>query len=271
MAVTSQRTGRHSTWTIGLLLTVGVAVAGTATTASARPPAGPPASVYLVGADAESINPTPDQVRGGNFYLGGYGLSDGKAAGAVQLIAGRAATGILGDGVHTRAMAVSDGTHALVTAQIESQGVFAAYKSGPFGIEDMRRDAAAAIAAARPHGPSIGAGQILVDSNHTHAGPDTAGVWGGVPTVYLQYVHDQTVRAIVRAYLAMVPSHLYFGAVHGGVNGRDAHALISNQFSDDPLNAVVDDELRVLQARAVSTGRVVVTYVNFSAHPTVLG
>ncbi len=270
MTVTSPALHRRARLAVASV-SAGLALVGPAAFAAHPGPALTPLSTYLVGADVESINPPMAMIKSGAFYLGGYGLSSGKAAGQVQLISGRAATGILGTGVHTRALAVSDGAHALITAQIESQGVFAAYKTGAFGIEDMRRDAAAAISAAHPGGPAIGAGQILVDSNHTHAGPDTAGVWGGVPTSYLQYVHDQTVKALVKAYDAMVPAHLYFGTARGGVNGKAAHALVSNQFSDDPANQVVDDELRVLQARSARTGRVIITYLNFSVHPTVLG
>ncbi|MBA2324720.1 MAG: hypothetical protein H0V92_12155 [Pseudonocardiales bacterium] len=240
---------------------------------SAPPTKGPTSAnaVYLVGAAVESINPTAAMIASKTFYLGGYGLSSGTVGGVVPLMDGRFATGILADGVHSRALAVSDGTTALVTAQIETQGVFAAYKTGPYGIEDIRRDAAAAAAKARPGGPKLGPGQIVVDSNHSHAGPDTAGVWGGVPQAYLQLVHDRTVSAIVRAYASMVPSTLTFGTAKGGVSGKDKDALISNQFSNDPINQAMDDELRVLQARSVKTGKVVVTYLNWSAHPTVLG
>jgi hypothetical protein len=69
----------------------------------------------------------------------------------------------------------------------------------------------------------------------------------------------------------MVPAHLYYGTAKGGVAGKDPEALITNQFSNDPANQAVDDELRVLQAKDAKTGKVVVTYLNFSAHPTVLG
>ena len=261
----------HRAGGLALVLAVAGALAAPPALAARDRHAGPAPSTYLVGADEESLNPSAAMLRTGAFYLGGYGLGDGRVGGLVQVLPGRAATGILGTGVHTRALAISDGATAIVTAQIESQGVFAAYKTGPFGIEDMRKDAAAAITAAHPSGPRIGPGQILVDSNHTHAGPDTAGVWGGVPTAYLQHVHDQTVAAIVRAYAAMVPAHLSFATALGGVNGKAAHALVSNQFSDDPLNQVVDDELRVLQARSARTGKVIATYLNFSVHPTVLG
>lgn len=232
-------------------------------------PSGTPAT-YLVGAAVESINPTPAMIRSGTFHLGGYGFGSG-APGGVQVYHGRVATGILDDGVHVRALAVSSGGKAIVLAQIETQGVFAAYKAGPYGLEDIRRAAAAAALKAHPRGPRLGPGQILIDSNHTHAGPDTAGVWGGVPTAYLQLVKERTVAAITRAYLTLRPAHLWFGTAKGGVAGKDAGALITNQFAADPANQQVDDELRVLQARDARTGKVFLTYLNFSAHPTVLG
>ena len=280
LAVLVVRRGPRPTGALGLLLVVAV---GVAVLALPSPPAaaacndtggGPartPAATYLVGAAVESINPTPAMIATKQVYLGGYGLSSGTVAGAVPVTDGRYATGILGDGVHSRALAISDGSKAIVLAQIETQGMFAAYKNGPYGIEDIRKDAAAAVKKARPNGPALGAGQIMVDSNHTHAGPDTAGVWGGVPNDYLQLIHDRTVSAVVRAYLAMTPAHLSYGTAKGGVAGKDADALITNQFVNDPANQAMDDELRVLQATDVRTGKVVVTYLNWSAHPTVLG
>jgi hypothetical protein len=238
---------------------------------SAAPaPTGPP-STYLVGAAVESINPSPELIASKQVFLGGYGLSSGTVGGAVPLFDGRFATGILGEGVSSRALAVSDGTTAIVTAQIETQGVFAAYKIGPYGLEDMRRMAAEQVQALRPDGPELGPGQIVIDSNHSHAGPDTAGVWGGVPEEYLAFIRDQTVKAIVRAYTSMVPAQIRYGTAKGGVNVLDEGALISNQFADDPRNQTMDDELRVLQATDARTGEVVVTYLNWSAHTTVLG
>jgi hypothetical protein len=127
-------------------------------------------------------------------------------------------------------------------------------------------------------GPGITPGQILVDSDHSHGGPDTVGVWGGVPTSYLQLVHDRTVAALVKAYQAMRPANLFYGVAHAGVEGEptlypapDGDPLLTNQFSDDPANQGVDDEIRVLQARQPHSGTVLGTYLNFSGHPTVLG
>jgi hypothetical protein len=241
--------------------------------------------VYLVGGAVTSINPTRAMLKNKDFYLGGYGFGDNKILNKYQIpdTSGRFATGILADGVHSRAFMVSDRHNTIAFAQIETQGYFAAYKQGPFGIEDIRRDAAAQIYALSltdpHHAPVPTPAQILVDSNHTHSGPDTAGVWGGVPTSYLRLVHNRTVKAIVNAWKSMRPANLTYGVAHAGVQNEtntyppsvDDDPLLTNQFSNDAHNQVMDDEIRVIQARSPRSGKVFATYVNYSSHPTVLG
>jgi hypothetical protein len=261
-------------------------------------PKPPKPAIYLVGGGVESINPTPDMLANNDFYLGGYGFSSGHPGNVTALSSAtgaRFATGILGDGVHSRAFAVSDKKATTVLAQIETQGYFDAYKQGPFGENEIRQDAAAAIAklAGATTAPAPTASQILVDSDHSHGGPDTAGVWGGVPTSYLKEVHDQTVKAIADAWQAMRPATLTYGIAHAGVSGNnglyppqeciDARGcdklptgvqpdwLLHNQFSTDPNNLDMDDEIRVFQARDPKTGTVLDTYTNYASHPTVLG
>jgi hypothetical protein len=257
----------------------------------ARAAEGPKPAIYLVGGAAESINPSAAMLAGDDFFLGGYGFGSGRPANAVDVpgvspaLGDRFATGILGDGVHSRAFAVSDAAHTLVLTQIETQGYFDAYKQGPFGENEIRKDAAAEIATlatakGAPAAPT--ASQIVVDSDHSHGGPDTVGVWGGVSTSYLKLVHDQTVLAIVDAWKAMRPATLAYGIAHAGVEGESAYPpsdikssnpdwLLTNQFSDDVNNLDMDDEVRVLQAHDPKTGKVLDTYVNYSSHPTVLG
>jgi hypothetical protein len=236
---------------------------------------------YFVGAAVKSIAPTQAMIDSGLFYLGGYGLTNGKALDTVQtpLVDGRTATGVMpgAAGVNVRAIAIGDGARVIELAQIEVQGYFASYKQGPFGIEEIRQDAAKEIHQLRWHGGKLaGPGSILVDSNHSHGGPDTTGVWGGVPTSYLKLVHDRTVAALVDAYRNLVPATLSYGTAHAGVEGEPdrypaADPLLTNQFSSDPRNETVDDLVRVLQARDPKNRKVIATYVNFSAHPTVLG
>ncbi len=103
----------------------------------------------------------------------------------------------------------------------------------------------------------------MIQSDHSHSGPDTMGVWGGVPVAYRQMIADRTVEALVEAFRTMRPGTLYYGTAPG----RD---LLSNQFDYDAANQAVDSDVRVLQARTAA-GRPFATLLNFSAHPTVLG
>lgn len=241
-------------------------------------------AIYLVGGAAASINPTRAMLANKDFYLGGYGFGDDKIAGKFQIpsTVGRYATGVLGDGAHSRAMMFSDRHNTIAFAQIETQGYFIEYKQGPFGLEDIRKDASAEIAAiAATEGspaPVPNPAQILVDSDHTHGGADTVGVWGGDPTSYLREVHDRTVSALVRAWKAMRPATLTYGVAHAGVENETNtyppsvgdDPLLTNQFSNDARNQAMDDEIRVIQAHDPNTGKVLDTYVNYSSHPTVL-
>lgn len=243
------------------------------------------AKTYLVGGAVTSINPTKAMLANKDFYLGGYGFGDDKIANKYQVpsTVGRYATGILGDGAHSRALMVSDRHNTIAFAQIETQGYFIEYKQGPFGTMQIRKDASAqiaALAATEKHPAPVPAPrQILVDSDHTHGGADTAGVWGGDPTSYLRMCHDRTVKALVTAWQAMRPATLTYGVAHAGVENEtneyppsvNSDPLLTNQFSNDARNQVMDDGIRVLQARSPRTGKVLDTYVNYSSHPTVLG
>src|SRR5881628_1738211 len=186
---------------------------------------------YLVGTATRSINPDPDGTFAGKpVYLGGYGIGGGS-----PVFAGRPATGVLGDGISVRAFAVSDGRVPFAIADIETQGWFVAVKNGPYGLLDMRKQVEQRTGGALP------AENVVIQSDHTHSGPDPLGVWGGIPDEYMRYISDRTVDAIVAAYSSMHPARLYYGTAPG----RD---LLSNQFDYDDANKVVDSDVRVLQA-----------------------
>jgi hypothetical protein len=211
-----------------------------------------PKAGYLAGAASRTINPDPDGTFAGKpVYLGGYGIGGGS-----PVFEGRPATGVLGDGLSVRAFAVSDRHVPFAIADIESQGWFVAVKNGPYGLLDMRKEVE------RRTGGALPAENVVIQSDHSHSGPDPLGVWGGIPEEYLRHIADRTVDAIVKAYTSMEPARLYYGTAPG----RD---LLSNQFDYDEANSVVDSDVRVLQAR--SGGRTLVTLLNFSAHATVLG
>ena len=235
----------------GIFVATAVLAALAAPASSAAKPKPKPAR-YLVGAAARTINPEPDGTFAGKpVYLGGYGIA------SPPVDPGRPATGFLGDGLHVRAFAVSDGEHAAAIADIESQGWFVAQRDAPYGLLDMRR------AVEERTGGVLKASAVVVQSDHSHGGPDGLGVWGGVPVEYRKLVFDRTVDAIVEAYRTRREGRLYYGTAPG----RD---LLSNQFDYDKANEVVDSDVRVLQARD-RRGRPFVTLLDFSAHATVLG
>jgi hypothetical protein len=216
-------------------------------------PPGGPGSGYRVGVAAREINPAANgRFDGKAVNLGGYGI------GGPPFFSGRAATGILADGIHVRAFAVTADTGgAFAIADIETQGWFAANKDGPYGLVDMRK------AVERRTGGALRATEVVIQSDHSHSGPDPMGVWGGVPIGYRKLIADRAVDAITEAFATRRAGSLFYGTAPG----RD---LLSNQFAYDAANKPVDSDVRVLQARRPS-GRPFATLLDFSAHATVLG
>jgi hypothetical protein len=213
-------------------------------------------SAYQVGIGAKSIAVQPDgSFGGGKVYLGGFGIGGPTAAGVG--IQDRHATGNLGVGPSVRAFVVSDGKNTFAIADAEVQGWFAADRDGAMGIMDVRRKIAADL------GGKLPADHIVIQSDHTHGGPDLLGVWGGASTAYRQYVVDQTVKAVEEAYANRRAGSLWYGTA-------PAKDLINNQFDYDPANRVMDDELRVMQARD-EHGKPFATMLNLSSHADVLG
>src|SRR4051794_21478610 len=216
---------------------------------------------YLVGAATADI--TPD----GAVNLGGFGLGDGTLV--PDAIIGRGGVGAsTGERIAARAIVFDDGKQAIAIADIETQGMFAAYEDGRYGLSDMAAQVAKDI-------PALRADHILIASDHTHSGPDTIGAWGGPPPGYLQYVHDQTVRAIEQAFAARRLADVRAGH-------SDASDLIYNQSCTEALNQSKqpdytgpdacatpgkDGMVRVVQATAPGGG-VVATYMAYAAHAT---
>ncbi|HZQ26332.1 MAG TPA: hypothetical protein VFA94_01425, partial [Acidimicrobiales bacterium] len=206
-------------------------------------------AVYRVGAATRDITPTTVT------NLGGFGLGDGSVLpGAVV---GRGSTAAPGkDRIQVRALVVDDGTTAVAIADVETQGMFAAYKGGAYGLSDITAQVAADRAGLR-------ADRIIVAADHTHSGPDTIGAWGFVPGSYMRAIKDATVAAIEEAYDRRVEARL-------DVGGSEARGLVYNQNCTEALNQkptpdytgpaacnvpdqdLMDARVRVLQARAVA-------------------
>jgi len=195
---------------------------------------------------------------------------------------------VLGSGAWVRAFVVDNGAQAVALVESDNQGAFAAYELGRGEVGTI--DIARAVEALRP---ALRADHIVIASDHSHAGQDLIGVWGGVPNEYLAYVKAQTVAAVVEAYDEREPADLRTGSV-GGVVAGDQTPILNSQFDDssctsDPTPAdpghtklpctepgdfpnwdLVDDSVRVLQATRPD-GSTIATLVNFAAHSTVMG
>lgn len=198
-----------------------------------------------VGVAKRNITPDAATAPGGQVYLGGYGL------GPVRL-----STGVLAP-IYVRAFVVSNGTEIVAFAQNETQGSFASYKTGPYGQIDIGGAVESATNGRIPRS------HVIVGSDHSHAGPDTSGVWGGVPDTYLQFIKDQTVGAITDALASLQPAELAVGTT-------DATDLARSQFQEPP-NDVIDGELRVLLATTPDSGQPIGLLINYAAHATVMG
>jgi hypothetical protein len=206
--------------------------------------ADPAPANFKVGAAVESIDPLP----GVPVYAGGFEASP-------------PITKVLSP-LEVRAIYISNGTHAVAMATVDCQAYFAAYQEGPYGISDVRATAAAQITS--DGGPAVSSGDIIVQGTHTHSGPTLEGIWGPVPLAYLQYVHDQAVKALVAAERAAQPARLEIGTY-------DAPWLdnIDTAQTDSYPGWSQDGQVSVL--RAVSPdGASIASYANVPAHPDII-
>ncbi len=233
------------------------------TLAAASPSA---AATYEVGAATRDITPP------GVVNLGGFGLGTGTLV--PDAIVGRGGQGeAVDERIGARAIVFAQKKQVVAIADIETQGMFAAYEDGPYGLHDIAEEVERQTKGRLP------ADHILVASDHTHSGPDTIGAWGGVPNEYLQHIHDQTVAAIVAAWSARRKANVRAGH-------SDASDLIYNQSCSEALNQDkepaypgpevcatpgTDGMVRVVQAKDARDGSVIATFMAYAAHATAGG
>ena len=266
------------------------------------------AAPFMVGAASRDISPTPAEIATDRFFMGGYGFGSGRVGTQdrfVQAPGGvaepRTAVGVMGKDAAgndiitdnpfapwVRAVAIGDGTHTIVLADLDNQGTFPSFKPNistgklrPYAFDDIRAAAAAAA-------PGLEARSIMISSDHSHAGQDMTGVWGFVPDEYLARVKDLAVEAIVEAYTNMQPAILKQSAIETpqpcGPDGGSPLRIFANQFcGGSPVDALgpewehandnTDAQVRVLRAFHPSDpdGDPFAVLVNAAIHATVGG
>lgn len=203
------------------------------------------AAPFMLG--TARVSTDPPEPYDGSICIGGYGGFCSRAMTRVK------------DPMFARAVAVTGdqgrGETAIVVTTT-SIGLFAAYKDengGGNGIYDVRQQVASRI--------PVPADAVIVQSDHSHAGPDVIGLWGGVPTWWLELQREAVVEAAVQAYESRQPARLSVASVPGPPT--------ASSYSSGP-NAERDDEFRLLVADSPAGDRLL-TFVNYSPHATVLG
>ena len=198
---------------------------------------------FLVGAARVTTDPLPPYT---GICIGGYDIQCARAMKRVR------------DPMYARAVAITGDAgrgETVIVVATTGIGLFVSYKSeqGANGIYDMRQQVAARLPVPADH--------VIVQSDHSHSGPDTIGIWGGVPASYLEQLRKAVVDAAVAAYHARVPATLSVASVTGPPT--------ESSYQSGP-NAGHDDEFRLLVARSLK-GKRVLTLANYSPHATVIG
>jgi PKD domain-containing protein len=203
------------------------------------------AALFQVGTAVEDITPTTPQ------YLGGFGQMD-------------APTAQVHDPLQVRAFAIANEARTKVVefAIVDTQGWFAGYQEGPYGVSDARQTAARDLAAGSY--PGTTEADMIVSSTHSHAAPTLMGIWGPVDLAYLEHVHDQTVLALEEAASHTQPATLW-------TTSADSSAIDGSNVSQTDIydGYAVDPDTPVLWARDPGDGHTVGLYVNVPVHADV--
>ncbi len=194
---------------------------------------------YRVG--AASVVITPKVAAGAPpVWLAGYGI--GRRAQKVH------------DDIYARAMVIHDGEFGLAIVACDLVGFF--YDE----VLKIRE-------AVEKLGLEPKVDYVLVSATHTHAGPDTIGIWGpfgrtGLIPGHLAKVRAACVEAVQTAHKKAKRATLRIATA-------DANAQ-ATLIGDSRLPKVIDSKITVIQATP-KRGRAVVTLVNMPCHPEVLG
>jgi len=184
------------------------------------------------GAARVSISPRPEDFREG-VYLGGFGAYRQRRASGVR------------DEPQCRAAVLSDGEQAVAIAALDLVGA-----SGP--LLARVRDGAAKRTGIAPE-------RVLIACTHSHASPDTQGLWGGVPRAYEAHVAARAIAAIGEAHAALRDARASAATTQLG-------GLVRNRRGWPET----DTALTTLRL-ADSSGATIGTIVNYACHPTASG
>ena len=207
-------------------------------------PAGAEPAQFSVGFAVRSVDPSGcTECRPEGQFLGGFGYDDPVT--------------VEHDPLEVRAMAISNGTKTVELAIVDTQGWFSGYQEGPWGSHNARENAAATL--------GLTAGDIIISSTHSHAAPTIMGIWGTTDPAYLEYVHDQTVDALVAAGSTLRPAELL------AAEAEVSDTIISGVTQYDGYQGWrVDGDTPILWARDPVTKATLGLYANVPVHADIV-
>jgi hypothetical protein len=179
---------------------------------------------------------TPEE----HYAMGGYTRGDNFF---LTMLRPRRSTG-LHDDLQARALVLSDGETTLALVAVNVIGLF---HDDVVAIREL--------AVEKTGLPSL---EAIVAATHTQAGPDTYGVYGGVPRRYRAFIYQQASEAIAQAAAKMAPARVGFAMTQ-------VEGLVGNRRTSQ---GPVDPGLAVM---TVDGDRTIATLVNFTCHTNVLG
>ncbi|HVA59809.1 MAG TPA: PKD domain-containing protein [Mycobacteriales bacterium] len=218
-------------------------------------PDGSAPAIFRVGAASVTIDP------GYPLAMGGYG--PGPASGTMT----RHTNPLTGqpEDLTVRAISIQSATGVVELARVDSQGWFAGYEEGPYGISDTRQAAASFL---QTHGvPGATEANIIVSTLHEHATPTIMGVWAPpAPALpYLEQVAAATRQALEQAFLAERRATITWGRGDAPWLASTVIARGNTQEGWPP-----DGSLFTLWARDASTGATIATYVVQPGYPNIV-
>jgi hypothetical protein len=212
-------------------------------------------AAFRVGAAIGNINP------GYPVYMGGYGGGPpgGTILRHIDPLTGKP------EGFTVRAISISAGDHTVELATVDTQGYFAGYQEGPYGISNVRATVAAYL---RSHGdPSASSADIVVASEHEHAAPTVIGIWGppSHQLPYLKQLAATLIATLEQAYAKARAATITWGK---GDAPWVADRVIAegNAFEGWPR----DGSIGTLWARDARTGQTIAVYATEPGYPNIV-
>ncbi len=210
-------------------------------------------ATFRVGAAVATINPTYP------VYMGGYGGGPGTATRHINPLTGKP------EDFTVRAIAIASGSHVLEFATVDTQGYFAGYQEGPYGISDVRAAVAQYLQA---HGvPGASAQDVIISAEHEHAAPTVIGIWGPAThqLQHLKQIASQLTYVLEQAYTSARRATITWG--QGDAPWVAARVIAEgNAFEGWPR----DGSIGTLWARDARTGRTIATYASEPGYPNIV-